>query len=141
MKYWCSIFFIEQEPPLKFYRIGVVTNTPHRSNLDFIDCQFSIVRWLEDQCCATDISICMNHRDWYFTLYSRKGVGHISGSRAPTCEGYDHLINPAQRMHLQFGLFSIPTSGPQLVHQRLWYVLSCLWESACKRSLAAYRKE
>ena len=23
------------------------------------------------------------------------------------------------------GLFSVPTSGPQLVHQRLWYVLFC----------------
>ena len=29
----------------------------------------------------------------------------------------------------------------QLVHQKLWYVLSCLWESAYKRSLAAYWKE
>ena len=42
---------------------------------------------------------------------------------------------------LQFGLFSVPTSGPQLVYQRPWYVLFCLWKSACKRSLAAYRKE
>ena len=43
-------------------------------------------------------------------------------------------------MHLQFGLFSILTSGPQLVYQRLWYVLSCLWESAYKRSLLLIRK-
>ena len=35
-------------------------------------------------------------------------------------------IDPAGQKHLQFGLFSIPTIGPQLVHQRLWYVLSCL---------------
>ena len=40
-----------------------------------------------------------------------------------------------------FGLFSVPTSGPQLVYQRPWYVLFCLWKSAYKRSLAAYRKE
>ena len=26
-------------------------------------------------------------------------------------------------------LISIPTSGPELVHQSVWYVLSCLWES------------
>ena len=39
---------------------------------------------------------------------------------------------------LQFEVFS---SGPRLVHQRLWYVLSSLWESAYKRSLAAYPKE
>ena len=38
-------------------------------------------------------------------------------------------------------LFSVPTSGPQLVYQRSWYVLFCLWKSAYKRSLAAYRKE
>ena len=61
--------------------------------------------------------------------------------RAPTSEGFNHPIDPAQRMHLQFGLFSIQTSGPQLVHQRLWYVLSCMWESANKRFLAAYRKD
>ena len=40
-----------------------------------------------------------------------------------------------------YGLFSVLTSGLQLVHQRLWCVLSCLWESAYKRSLAAYQKE
>ena len=28
-------------------------------------------------------------------------------------------------VHLQFVLFSVLTSGSQLVHQRLWYVLSC----------------
>ena len=42
---------------------------------------------------------------------------------------------------LQFGLFSVPTSGPQLVYQRPWYVLFCLWKSEYKRSLAAYRNE
>ena len=44
-------------------------------------------------------------------------------------------------MYVCLGLFSVPTSGPQLVHQRLWFVLACLWESASKRSLDAYRKE
>ena len=39
-----------------------------------------------------------------------------------TCIGFDHMINLAQQMHLQFGLFSTSSSGPQLVHQRLWYV-------------------
>ena len=32
------------------------------------------------------------------------------------------------------------TSGPQLVYQRPLYVLFCLWKSAYKRSLAAYRR-
>ena len=45
-----------------------------------------------------------------------------------------------------FGVFllapiGVATSGPQLVYQRPWYVLSCLWKSAYKISLAAYRKE
>ena len=43
----------------------------------------------------------------------------------PTCKGLDHPINPAQWLHLQFGLFSTLTSGQQLVHQRLWYMISC----------------
>ena len=34
-------------------------------------------------------------------------------------------------------LFLVPASGPQLVEQRLWYVSSCLWDVAYKRSLAA----
>ena len=34
-----------------------------------------------------------------------------------------------------------PVSGPWLIHQRLWYVLACLWESAYKRSLVACWKE
>ena len=50
-------------------------------------------------------------------------------------------IDPSQWTQLQFGLFSVPTSGPQLVYQRPWYVLFCLWKCAYKRSLAAYRKE
>ena len=65
-------------------------------------------------------------------LTKDRGVEYSSGGRAPTSKGLDHLIDPAQRMHLQFGLFSVPTKGPQLVPQRLWYVLSYLWESAYK---------
>ena len=37
-------------------------------------------------------------------------------------------------------LFLVPASAPQLVEQRPWYVLSCLWEDAYKRTLAANRK-
>ena len=32
-------------------------------------------------------------------------------------------------------LFSVPTSDAQMAHQRLWYVLSCLWESTYKAPL------
>ena len=55
------------------------------------------------------------------------GVGRSSGNIALSCKGLDHpawWVDPAWRMHLQFGLFSNPTGGPQLVHQRMWYVVS-----------------
>ena len=35
-------------------------------------------------------------------------------------------------------LFLVPASAPRL---RPWYVLSCLWDGAYKRTLAANRKE
>ena len=38
-------------------------------------------------------------------------------------------------------LFLVPASAPPLVYQRQWYVLSCLWEGAYKRTLAVNRKE
>ena len=38
-------------------------------------------------------------------------------------------------------LFLVPAIAPRLVYQRSWYVLSCLWDDAYKRTLAANRKE
>ena len=38
-------------------------------------------------------------------------------------------------------LFLVPASAPRLVQQRPWYVLSCLWDVAYKRTLAVNRKE
>ena len=38
-------------------------------------------------------------------------------------------------------IFLLPASAPRLVKQRPWYgVLSCLWDGACKRSIAANGK-
>ena len=37
-------------------------------------------------------------------------------------------------------LFLGPAMAPQLVTQRLWYVLSCQWEGAYKRTLVVNRK-
>ena len=31
-------------------------------------------------------------------------------------------------------LFLVPASAPRLVCQRLWYVLSCLWDGAYKKT-------
>ena len=35
----------------------------------------------------------------------------------------------------------VPASAPRLVQQRPRYVVSCLWDDAYKRTLAANRKE
>ena len=35
----------------------------------------------------------------------------------------------------------VPASAPRLVSQRPWYLLSCLWDDAYKKNLAANRKE
>ena len=75
---------------------------------------------------------------WSFTC---EGAGCSSVDSVPAFEAVGRRIDPSQWTQLQFGLFSVPTSGPQLVYQRLWYVLFCLWKSAYKRSLVAYRKE
>ena len=37
-------------------------------------------------------------------LQSHNGAGRSSGGIAPTHTGLDHPINPAQQMHLQFGI-------------------------------------
>ena len=36
-------------------------------------------------------------------------------------------------------LFLVPASAPRLVYQRPWYVISCLWDGAYKRTLAVNR--
>ena len=38
-------------------------------------------------------------------------------------------------------LFLVPASAARLLKQRPWYVLSCLWDGAYKRTLAANWKE
>ena len=74
-------------------------------------------------------------------LYTSSHRSCSSVDSVPAFEAVGRRIDPSQWTQLQFGLFSVPTSGPQLVYQRPWYVLFCLWKSAYKRSLAAYRKE
>ena len=38
-------------------------------------------------------------------------------------------------------LFLVLASDPRMVYQRLWYVPSCLWDGAYKRTLTANWKE
>ena len=51
----------------------------------------------------------------------------------------DRRIDPSCGEPIE--LFLVPASAPQLVYQRLWYVLSCLWDGAYKRTLATNQKE
>ena len=52
-----------------------------------------------------------------------QGAGCSSVDSVPAFEAVGRRIDPSQWTQLQFGLFSVPTSGPQLVYQRPWYVL------------------
>ena len=50
-----------------------------------------------------------------------------------------HRVNPLWDGPIE--LFLVPDSAPRLVQQRPWYVLSCLWDGAYKRTLAVNQKE
>ena len=75
------------------------------------------------------------------TLPTLSGKAVLEGAR---CRSVAHGAM-GRRIHPSWGgpieLFLVPASSPRLVYQRLWYVLSCLWDSAYKRTLAANRKE
>ena len=38
-------------------------------------------------------------------------------------------------------IFFVPASAPRLVYQKPWYIISCLWDGAYKRTLAVNRTE
>ena len=50
-----------------------------------------------------------------------------------------HRIDPSWGGPIE--IFLVSASAPRLVELRPWYVLSCLWDGAYKRTLAANRKE
>ena len=45
----------------------------------------------------------------------------------------DRRIDPSWGGPIE--LFLVPASAPRLVYQRPWYVLSCLWDCAYKKTL------
>ena len=90
---------------------------------------------------SDDTRLNVRYKKYSRTLALKLRAGCSSVDSVPAFEAVGRRIDPSQWTQLQFGLFSVPTSGPQLVYQRPWYVLFCLWKSAYKRSLAAYRKE
>ena len=63
---------------------------------------------------------------------------YTRGAVDPTCSG-SRRIDPSWFGPIE--LFLVPASAPRLVQQRPWYELSCLWDDAYKRTLAANRKE
>ena len=103
---------------------------------------------MDDFCALKKVLLLYIAADLFLCLYvvkqslnHFKGAGCSSVDSVPAFEAVGRRIDPSQWTQPQFGLFSVPTSGPQLVYQRPWYVLFCLWKSAYKRSLGAYRKE
>ena len=73
-----------------------------------------------------------HHSCTHTIIMSGEGAGHSSGGKAPIRAGFDYPIDSTQWVHSQLGIFSVPTSGSELVPQRLWYMLSYLWESVYK---------
>ena len=55
-------------------------------------------------------------------LKQNVGAGHSSGGRALDCIGWDQPLEPAWQVDLGYFPFQ------PMVHQRLWYVVSCLCE-------------
>ena len=68
-----------------------------------------------------------------------RGARCSSVIRAFTHGAMGHRVNPSWGGPIE--LFLVPASAPQLVQQRPWYVLSCLWDGAYKRTLAVNWKE
>ena len=72
-------------------------------------------------------------------LVPSKGARCSSVVRAFAHGAMGRRIDPSLGEPIE--LFLVPASAPRLVQQRPWYVLSCLWDGAYKRTLAVNRKE
>ena len=66
-----------------------------------------------------------------------QGSGTYLSGRAFTHGAMGRRIDPSWGGPTE--LFLVTASAPRLVLQRLWYVLSCLWDGAYKRTLAVNR--
>ena len=110
--------------------------------VEFSVCSVCVCVHVHDASILSSVCSCLcNFVSFTNLTYLTLGAGCSSVDSVPAFEAVGRRIDPSQWTQLQFGLFSVPTRGPQLVYQRPWYVLFCLWKSAYKRSLAAYRKE
>ena len=77
--------------------------------------------------------------DICFPVVVAVGARYSSVARAFAHGAMGRRIDPSWGGPIE--LFIVPASAPRLVLQMLWYVLSCLWYGAYKRTLAANRKE
>ena len=66
-----------------------------------------------------------------------KGAGRSSEVERLLMDAMGCRIDPSWGGPIE--LFLVPASAPRLVEQRPWYVLSCLWDDAYKRTLAVNR--
>ena len=85
--------------------------------------------------------ICSYQRPYSALAGSRVGRWH-SGSTSD-CHAGGPGSFPVRPVTVRFGICTCvlslhPSSGPRLVYQRLWHVLSCLCDNACKRSRVTY---
>ena len=76
--------------------------------------------------------------------YSVMPIGYLGARCSSVVRAFAHgaigrRIDPSWGGPIE--LFLAPASAPRLVYQKPWYVLSCLWDGAYKRTLAVNRKE
>ena len=79
------------------------------------------------------------HKKTNCMLSGNWGARYSSVVRAFADGAMGRRINPSRGGPIE--LFLIPASAPRLVLQRLWYVISCLWDGAYKRTIAVNQKE
>ena len=58
----------------------------------------------------------INSKGSFICTIPQTGAGCSSVDSVPAFEAVGRRIDPSQWTQLQFGLFSVPTSGPQLVY-------------------------
>ena len=100
--------------------------------------RFSLISETEQQVRSSVVFFNSIHQD----VRGGRGDGARCSSsvvRAFTHGAMGRRIDPSWGGPIE--LVVVPASAPQLVRQMSWYVLSCLWDGAYKRTLAVNRKE
>ena len=87
-----------------------------------------------------------SHLNFFIYIFARdvstpidRGARCSSVVRAFAHGAMGRRIDPSWSVPIE--LFLVPAIAPRLVYQRPWYVLSCMWDGAYKRTLAVNRNE